>query len=265
MEEGYSIQELLVLRKLTVTISKLLSEQLRDYLTTLAPLLRPKAVLGGYIQSSAKEQTRAGAERAFKELQSLYEQVAGAKPFNLPTELKPPIEILSTALEFTPLEYAHVARGGDDDGKTVTVTSPLRWVLNYSGFTLGRLKELVADRNRSGKELREYLLHYLVMQVVLSKQSGVTRILETLHFPVSTENRLPELGGLPITHISSSITTLLPPDNVIIESTEISGRNVFEEVINIEDIVKLRDPLRERLIEVVRNQDASLLPGQDGS
>jgi hypothetical protein len=259
MEEGYSIQRLLLLRKLTVAISKLLSEQVRDYLTTLAPLLRPKAVLGDYIQSNIKEPSRAGADKAFKELQTLYEQIAGTKPFNLPTELKPPIEIVSTALEFTPLEYEHSART-EDETKTVVVTSPLKWVLNYSGFSLGRLKTLVADRNRSANELREFILHYLVLQVVLSKQTGVTNILQTLHFTVSSEQYLPELGKLPITQITSAISTHLPPDNVIIESTEISGRNVFEEVINVEDIVKLRDPLRERLVELVKGHDPELLP-----
>jgi hypothetical protein len=259
MEEGYSIQRLLVLRKLTVAISKLLSEQIREYLTTLAPLLRPKAVLGDYIQSNTKEPSRPGAEKAFKELQALYEQIAGTKPFNLPTELKPPIEIVSTALEFTPLEYEHSART-DGETKMVVVTSPLKWVLNYSGFTLGRLKTLVADRNRSSNELREFILHYLVLSVVISKQTGVTNILETLHFPVSSDHHLPELGRLPIAQINSSVSTHLPPDNVIIESTEISGRNVFEEVIQISDILKLRDPLRERLTELIQTQAPDLMP-----
>src|SRR3712207_2407488 len=200
MEEGYSVQRLLALRKLTVAVSKLLSEQLRDYLTTLAPLLRPKAVLGDYVSGGAKEYVRAGADAAFKELQSLYAQVAGAKPFNLPPELKPPVEIISTALEFTPLEYEHVARDGDES-KSVLVTSPLTWSFNYAGFTLSRLKELVADKNRAGHELKECVLHCLVMHVIRSKQPGVTRILETLRFPVRTGQHDPALGQLPITHL----------------------------------------------------------------
>lgn len=260
MEEGYSIQRLLVLRKLTVAISKLLSEQMRDYLTTLAPLLRPKTVLGDYIHSSTKEHVRAGADRAFKELQTLYVQVAGAKPFYLPTELKPPVEVVSTTLEFTPLEYAHAARTGGAE-KTVIVTSPLTWVLNYSGFPVARLRELVADRDSQSKEIREYILHYLIMHVVLSRQAGITQIMEALHFPITTEHRLPELGNLPLTHISSSLSTHLPPDGVIIESTEISGRNVFEEIINLEDINAMRDPLRERLTELVNSHDPALLEG----
>lgn len=260
MEAGYDMQRLLVLRKLTVAISKLLSEQMRDYLTTLAPLLRPKTILGEYVHSSVKEHVRAGADKAFKDLQTRYEQVAGAKPFYLPTELKPPIEVISTTLEFTPLEYAHVARTGGEE-KTVIVTSPLTWVLNYSGFPVARLRELVADRNSQSKEIREYILHYLILQVVLSRQAGLTQIMEALHFPITTDHQLPELGNLPLTHISSSLTTHRPPDSVIIEGTEISGRNVFEEIINLEEINAMRDPLRERLTELVNSHDPKLLEG----
>jgi len=257
-DEGYSIQELLVLRKLTVAASKLLTEQMKEYLATLAPLLRPKAVLGDYVDSSTKEAAR-GADRNFKELQSLYEAVATAKPFNLPAELKPPIEIVSATLEFTPLEYSHAANAGGQD-KTVTVTSPLTWVLNYSGFSLGRLRELVSDRSRSGKELKEFVLHYLVLHVVISRQKGITDILNALHFPISANERAPGLGELPITYVRSTISTIRPPDNVIIESTDISGRDVFEEVINIDDIVKLHDPLKDRLIEIVSSHGRNLPP-----
>jgi len=257
-DEGYSIQRLLVLRKLTVAISKLLTEQMREYLATLSPLLRPRTVLGGYVDSSTKETAR-GADKNFKELQSLYETIATAKPFNLPAELKPPVEIISTTLEFTPLNYSHAAKT-EQESKTVTVTSPLTWTLNYSGFSLGRLRELVADRNRSGKELGEFVLHYLVLHLVISKQKGITDILDALHFPINSDERAPGLGDLPITYVTSSISTIRPPDNVIIESTEISGRDVFEEIVNIDDIIKLRDPLKERLTEIVKSHGEALLP-----
>lgn len=249
MEEGYSVQRVLALRKLTVAVSKLLSEQLRDYLTTLAPLLRPRGVFGDYVQGGAKEHVRGGADAAFQELQALYAQVAGARPFNLPAELKPPVEIVSTALEFTPLEYEHAARDGDET-KAVRVTSPLTWSLNYAGFTPARLRELLADKDRSGHELRECVLHYLVLHVVLSRQEGVKRILETLHFPVRAGRHDPALGQLPLTHVASAISTHLPPDAVVVEGTNISGRDVFEELVNVEDIARLRDPLKERLTEL---------------
>ena len=85
--------------------------------------------------------------------------------------------------------------------------------------------------------------HALMLGAVFSRQPGVTRILEMLHFPVKTV-RLPELGDLPLPCIAVSVTTIRPPDDIIIESTELSGMNVFEEVVNVEQIVGMSDPLR---------------------
>lgn len=257
MEERYDTQKLLVLRKLTRAISELLRGQMKEYLTTLAPLLRPKVVLGDYVQSSTKETAR-GADRAFKDLQSLYETVAPSKPFNLPPDLNPPIEIINTALEMTPMEYTHAANT-ERENKTVTITSPLKWVLTYSGFAQGQLKEMLKHRDRNTDKLRQHLLHHLVMHTVITKQPGVTSILDALHFPIITE-QVQEFGQMPVTYISSTISTNRPPDEVIIESTEISGMDAFEEIVNLNDVVQMHNPLKDQLIELVRTYGADLLP-----
>jgi hypothetical protein len=121
------------------------------------------------------------------------------------------------------------------------------------------LSALLADRNRSTEELRECVLHSLAVHLVTAKQTGVAGILESLHFPLSTA-RLPEFGELPLTYIASTISTSRPDDAVIIESTEISGKDLFEEVVNVQDIVKMQDPLRERLIALVKSHGEDLLP-----
>ena len=90
-----STQSLLVLRKLTRAIADIVRAQLTDYLSTLAPLLRPKMVLGEYIEGGPKESTRR-ADKAFKELQALYQTVATSKPFHLQPELVPPLRLPST-------------------------------------------------------------------------------------------------------------------------------------------------------------------------
>jgi hypothetical protein len=259
MNESYSTERLLVLRKLTRAIADLLRGQLRDYLTTLAPLFRPKTVFGDYVGSPTHESVP-GAEKAFKELQSLYEAVAGAKPFNLPKELNPPVEVLTSALEVTPVEYPHVAKS-DKDSKQVSVTTPLKWALTYAGFTPKKLRDLLADRNRSTAALQQAVVHQLVLHVILARPTGVAKLLEALRFPLSTGKR-PEFGELPVPYIASVLATVRPPDEVIIESTEISGTDVFEEVVNLDDIVQLRDPLQQRLLELVRKHGDDLLPGQ---
>lgn len=257
MEEHFNTQRLLIFRKLTRAVADLLRGQMKEHLSTLAPLFRPKIVLGDYIEGSAKEAVT-GADKAFRELQSLYDSVSAAKPFNLSKELRPPIQISSSALDITPMEYTYTAKT-ERDSKTVTITSPLKWALNYSGFTPDRFKDLIADRNRSTAELQRYILHYLVMHAVVSQQTGVAQILDALNFRLSSE-QVPEFGGLPVTYISSSVSTIRPPDDVIIENTEISGMNAFEEVVNVDDIASMPHALKDRLIQLVKSHGDDLLP-----
>jgi hypothetical protein len=261
MDESFTTQKLLLLRRLTRAVGDLLRGQLKEYLATLSPLLRPRTVLGEFVAGAPKE-ILGGAEKAFKDLQTAYQAVAASKPYNLPGELKSPVEVTSSVLEFAPVEYSHSART-ERETKAVAVTSPLKWVLSYSGFGPRRLRELLAAKTRSAEDLQEFVLHTLLLQVVLTRQAGVGKILEALHFPVSTGKR-PEFGELPLTYIASSISTVRPPDEVIIESTEISGTDAFEEVVTVEDIVGLKDPLRELLLELVKKHAEKLLPLQAG-
>jgi len=255
MMADYSTQSMLTLRRITRSMADILRQQLKEYLSTLSPLLRPKSVFGDYIQGGAKELVR-GADAAFKELQVLYEVAASSKPFDFPRELKPPIEILSSTLEITPMEYRYDART-ERGSKTVTVSSPFKWMLSYSGFTPGKLTELREDPGKYSAEIQAFILHSLVLNVVVSRQQGVSRMLDALHFPVSSE-KTPASAGLPLTRISSCVSTIRPPDEVIIESTEVSGTDAFEEVVNLDDLGKIREPLKEQLVGLVKSEGGGL-------
>jgi hypothetical protein len=250
MEEHYSTQRLLALRKSTRAMADLLRGQMREYLSTLAPLFRPRFVLGNYAEGGAYEASRTG-EKAFKELQELYQTIAQAKLYRLPLELKTPLEVINPQLEMTPVEYTHVATNANES-KTVVITSPLKWALTYGGFGPSRFREILTSNERTTDQLQQFVLHYLMMHTVVTKQAGVSRIMEALHFPLSIE-RSAEFGDLPLTYVSSSISTLRPPDDVIIESTEVSGMNAFEEIVRLEDVEKLRDPLKEQLLAITRS------------
>jgi hypothetical protein len=250
MDEPYSTKRLLVLRKLTRTMAGTLRGQLQEHLATLAPLLRPQSVLGGYADGNPRE-TIPGAERAFKELQTIYGTIAGSKPFSLSRDVKSPIEISSSVLELTPHEYVHSART-ERESKTVTITAPFQWVISYAGYSPRRFKELLADRNRSNETVQEFLLHYVALHVVLTRQAGLGKLFQALHFPL-TSARLPEFGELPIYSLSPALGTVRPPDAVIVESTEISGSNTFEEIVNLDDVAGLRDPFKEQLAELVKS------------
>jgi hypothetical protein len=255
MAQGVPTQKLLELRKLTRALSDFFGSQLVEYLATLGPLLRPKSLLGSHIQGAPKETVR-GADRAFKELQSAYDSVAGSKPFNLPRDLKAPLVVDSSTLEITPFAYTHTAKTRQQT-KKITVTSPLRWVLTFSGFSLERLREGLALGDPTEFHVREFVLSFLILHVGTS-QKGVPQLFEALRFPVSSQNA-PDLGRLPITVISSIVSTILPSDETIIESAEVSGMDAFEEVVDVEAMLALRDPLQQRLMELVKAKSPNLL------
>jgi hypothetical protein len=244
-----SIESLLALRKVTRAIADAVREQMKGYLSTLSPLLRPRLVFGDYVQGTTKE-TAKHADTAYKEFVALHDQLLGAKPFSLRTPLNPPLRIASTGLDVSPLEYSYAIRSGEDE-RPVLVRSPLKWVLSYSGFGPARLKELLSSRQRSAEELHDFLVHYLVIHVVTNHQKGVTDMLGTLHFPVTTE-KFEEFGDLPVTCISCSVTTKRPADDIVIQSAELSGMDAFEEVVHLEDLSALSDPLKEKLVGLVK-------------
>ena len=246
-----SIQSLLTLRKLTRAITEAVRVQLMNHLATVAPLLRPTVVLGDYIQGGSKESTRK-AEKAFKQLQSLYESVATGRPFNLPRELSTPLSFGGELLEITPHDYAHMA---DAPGGTrrILMRAPMTWTLSYSGYAPPRLQELLNTKMRSQEEVLKFVLSYLALHVVVSNQPGLMQVLDELRFPITTVN-VPEFGDLPVTRIGPPITTTRPADSVIVESAELTGMDAFEEVVDADELARVKDPFKERLLEIAHQQ-----------
>ena len=246
MSESDNIQSLLVLRKLTRAIADAVRSQITEYLATMAPLFQPQRVLGDHMLGGIKESTRR-ADQALKEVQALYETVAPARPFNLRRELTTPFNFPAAGLEITPVDYVHVIQSGADS-KRITVRRPLIWTLSYSGFAPSRQSELVAVR---GEELQRYIVSYLLLNAVITHQRGLSQIFDALRFNIST-TKAPEFGELPVARIGVGISTSRPPDAVVLQSAELTGIDAFEEVVNVDDIMRLTDPLKERLIDIAR-------------
>jgi len=251
MNERDSMQSLLTRRKLTRAIAEIARAQMTEHLATLAPLLRPRNVLGDYVEDGVKESTRR-SDKAFKELQALYDSVAATKPFNLPRELALPLRLTGSGLEITPVDTAYAIQS-DGAQRTIMVRSPLTWTLTYSGYGPARLPELIKSKLRAGEELAHVVISYLLLHVVVTNSPGLMSVFEALHFPISTTT-LPDYGPLPITRIGPAISTTRPSDAVILQSAELTGMDAFEEVVNVEDLPRLGDPFKDRLLEVARQQ-----------
>jgi hypothetical protein len=242
-----SVSSLRVLRKLTRAIADTAKAQVTEYLSTLTPLLQPQMVLGEYIQGAPKEPSHK-ADQAFKELKALYDAVAPAKPLNLRRDLAPPFSFSNLSLEMTPVEYVHMAQS-DGGPRKILVRSPLTWTVTYDGFSPQRLQE-VLDQKLRGDELQRHILSYLLIHVVMKYRPGVTQMLEGLHFPITTAKSA-EFGELPLTRLGIGISTHRPSDDVVVESAELTGIDQFEEVVNVDEIAKVPDPFKNRLMDLV--------------
>jgi len=241
-----SVRSLLALRKVTRAVADAVRVELTDHLATLTPLLWPQTVFGEHIQGSQRAPSHK-ADQALKELQALYDAVAPAKPFNLRRELTTPFNFLNPGIELTPLDYTYTA-DTPAGPRRIKVRSPLTWTLTYEGFSPVRLQEALDQRIR-GEELQRFIVSYLLIHLVTRYRPGVARLLQGLHFPVNTRLSS-DFGDLPMTRVEFEIATERPSDAVVVESAELTGMDAFEEVIRVEDISRLRDPLKERLIEI---------------
>ena len=256
MDGRDSTHSLLVLRKLTRAIADVVRVQMTEYLATLAPLLRPKMVLGDHVEDGTKESTRR-SDKAFKDLQALYESLAGTKPFNLPRELTLPLRLIGSGLEITPVDTALSIKSGSDT-RTIMVRSPLMWTLTYSGYPPTRLPELLKTKLQTGDELGQLVVSYLLMNVVITNSPGLMSVFDAIHFPITTTT-MPEFGPLPITRIGVGVSTTRPSDDVILQSAELTGMDAFEEVVNVKDLSQLRDPLKQRLLDIARQHMPELV------
>ena len=249
MDTGADTSSIVVLRKLTRSISAALRTQLVEHVTTLTPILRPEIAFGKHVQNGQRDWI-VKSDQALKELRALYERIAPAAPFNLRVDLAPPFDLGGLSLELTPVEYVHLAKVGTA-AREITVRRPLTWTLSYDGFNPPALRQLLASSMRPPSDLQRFLLAYLTLHIVTGMQPGVVNLLDGLRFQLTKETN-PDFGQLPLTQIGAGITTELPSDAVLIDSAEVTGVDAFEEVVILDEIKRLQDPLRKRLLAIAR-------------
>ncbi len=257
MDRTFDIPKLLTLRKLTRAVADTLTAELKMHLATLAPLIQPRHVFGEFIRGGSKQGTT-DTDKPFRQLQELYKSLARTKPFSLREDFNSPLDILNSAVEFTPAEYEYQAVNGDEK-KSITVTSPLTWIVNIPSFGPQRLRELLAAplARRNATELQQNLLHGLVLHLTFANRPGIIQLLDCLRFQVSS-GRCAEFGELPLVQITFPITTIRPSDELIIQSTELSGMSAFEEVLDTDSLTNMGDPVKERLLDLFNLHGAVL-------
>ncbi len=244
----FDLNQMAPLRNASQMISQYLYQKIESYLEPLNALFAPKRVLGEYLEGFSRESVR-GAEKNFAILADRYAKVCNAT-FHIPGKLKSPVPAIRNKLKIYPWEYPYQI--GGDPAQTITISSPVKWILTYDyPYTLSN----VLKANRKGEKLqleetRQFVINTVTLWLLMSKEAGLKQILADLRYPVS-EDTSSVSGDLPFIVISSSIQSFIPQDDLIQTVTQLSGKPVFEELVDLESVDSITDPLAEKLKALV--------------
>ena len=203
--------------------------------------------------------TVGGADANFAELRELYFKTCG-RPFDLRRELNSPLESVPTQIQLHEWEYAHEVRT-ERERRTVTVISPLTWVLSYpSPYTHSMARQVVAGRQEKDQEsLRSFVLRACLMQLVFAKLPELTTLLEGLRF--RAEIRKPnQLGELSLVTVSAAIPTVRPEDALLMQAAGLSGGTGFVEVVDLDRAMQLADPLHVQVQAILASGNPMHIP-----
>jgi hypothetical protein len=237
-----TLERLLELRRVTSALASELEADLRGHLETLAPLLRPKLLLGDLIAGQSAE-SRPDAQAAFQALAATWSRVA-PKPFRLLQRLDSPIPAIRVRLELHPLEdVIEVA-----PGKRLAIVSPFAWVMTYPGACSPRsLRRMLAgEEARNEDEIRQFVLHGCILQALIERSPGLVALFAALRLRLETR-RLDGFGELPVAVVASELPSTRPSARVMLDAADLAGQSRFSEVIDLARVPALVDPLRARI------------------
>jgi hypothetical protein len=245
-----SLDELPELRRKTEAVSNFLHGQLAKHLETLRPLVAPERVLGKYAGASS-ETVWGDRALGLAEVERKYNQLG--KLFRLTQEFDSTwLTAIGNAIELHPWEYTHEI-ASSQGAKKVTMTSPVRWIAVYASDTpVAELKRMLAGKEQHRpKVIPHFIVSTIVLQMVAAKNPGLLRLLSDLRFHWQIEP-VPELHNLPIPTLSFSLPSFRPSDDLILEATAFSGIPAFIELIDIEAVRNIADPIKTKIEELIR-------------
>lgn len=120
-------------------------------------------------------------------------------------------------------------------------------------YTLGTSRPRKGSRHEQTGQGRqaEFVVNALVTQLVVAQSPGLVPLCTDLRYQVQTEN-VPDLPKLPLTTIAFSLPSFRPADDLILSATSLSGIPAFIELIDIDALSQLQDPVKARLEALLR-------------
>jgi hypothetical protein len=233
------------LHKVTGEVAKICRGQLRTYLDALAPLFRPRRVLGNHMDGAGRESV-VGADQNFAELRETYFKACG-RPFDLRKELPTPLESVPAQVQLYEWEYLYDIQA--EERKTIAVVAPLTWVLAYpSTYTLPMMRQVLAGKQeRDAEGVRSFVLRACLMQTLFAKVPELAALFEGLRYRVEVR-KSQQLGEMPLVVLSAPVKTVRPADDLLMTATGLSGRTAFEEVIDDDQAAHIADPLQAQIL-----------------
>jgi hypothetical protein len=243
-----SFENLPEARAKTEAVSQFLEQKLLGYVETLRPLLAAQRVLGRFV--GGKEAV-GNVERAYTQLSEQFQAVCpslGLAP-SAPDEELSNVDNLPHCF---PWEYSYEVKA-EKESRSLTLTSPVRWVLTYkSTYTLSQFRQAVSGkRERSTREVRQFAVNALVMVQQLKAFPKLTQLMADLRFDIRFEP-LPNLGTLPFATVQSCVPSYRPSDDLLISAIRFSGVPAFIELVDLEVVKSLPDPIRTHLTELLQ-------------
>ncbi|MCG8428044.1 MAG: hypothetical protein MI754_11860 [Chromatiales bacterium] len=225
-----------------------MNERLKSYLHTLESNFYPNTILGRYIRS-AKNTGSKVYDEIFDRLAEKYATVTQKEPYNFTRALEAPIDIYSAMPAVYAWRYDKSVVDSRGNTKKITITTPGKWILSYEGFDPATFSEQLTNREKvTGRELKDYVIHYLIMAEIIATRLDLVSLLNDLRFSTSLIT-LDNFGDVPFVIMESDIKTFLPADDVVIEITEISGSDNFEELVDVRQLQNLTDNFLENVKE----------------
>ena len=235
------------LRDASQQIVQFLNTRLSGYLATITPLFAPRKILGEFMESAYKERVP-GADKNFAAIEKRYKAIA-RETFGMPSKLGTPLANIKNQLEVYPWEYLHQLDG--DNSQTVRISSPVKWVMAYaSGYTLSDLLEqrMQGEKPDSG-DIKQLILSSLTLRKLVKQSPEIVQLLSDLRYSVSIETDSAS-GELPYVVLTSDVPAFRPQDELISTVTQLSGKQVFEELIDVDAIADMPDPFTDKLQEL---------------